>query len=237
MATALSAIRTQVRAQLVEPTARFWSDAELDAIMQHGIVDLWGAILDLHGDHFLKVDESNCVLRANATKISGVPEDCFRVQLIEPRDISIDGSGRSVIFTPKKFNSPEFTGARTLSAQDPSTGLSRQVFYQLTGAGSPVGAPQILTGPKLSSDLLLRVAYNPTLEITDYNPIPGGSDNALKAWTIAYATAKEGEGGERIPNPGWLSIYATEKQLILVRLTPRQEQEPEVVDDLFQDYY
>lgn len=232
MATTKAALLVQVRAQLVEVTARFWSDAELLSIMQLGINDMWGGILDVHGDHFIKVDESNCSLRANATKISGVPEDCFRVQLIEPRNISIDGTGRSVIFTPKKFKSAEFTGARTMSAQDPSTG--QEVFYQLTGPGAPVMAPQILTAPKLSSDLLLRIAYNPTLEVGDVNPIPGESDHALKAWTIAHAMAKEGEGEARIPNPGWLSIYATEKQLILTRLTPRQEQEPEVVEDFMQ---
>ena len=74
------------------------------------------------------------------------------------------------------------------------------------------------------------------LEVSDINPVPGGSDNALKAWTIAYANAKEGPQGARIPDAGWLAVYATEKQTILTRLTPRQEQEPDVVDGLFDNY-
>ncbi len=74
----------------------------------------------------------------------------------------------------------------------------------------------------------------PTLLDTDSNPIPGESDNALIAWCVAYAKAKEQETEQRVPDPGWLAIYNTEKQGLLVALTPRQEQEEEIAEGLFE---
>lgn len=233
-ATAITDTLAEVRDFLVEKSARFWSDAELKAIYRLGVNDLWGAILDVHGDHYFINNDRDVVLRANDTKLSGVPDNCFRVLLIEPRDITTDGTGRQVLFTPRRFNHPDFAGARTLAAQD--VGMAREVFYQMSGVGAPIAAPTILTAPKLSGDLALRFVYCPTIDVVDKNPIPGQSDNALKAWTLAYALGKEGAQGQRTPDPGWLGIYATEKQLILTRLTPRQEQEPETVDDLFQGW-
>jgi hypothetical protein len=237
MATLVSDILTQARNQLQETSANFWSDDELVSIMQNGAVDLWGGILDLHQDHYFKVDEEHPILLANTSEISGLPEDCFRIQLIEPADTTVDGSGHQVIFVPRKYKDTDFAVARTISAVDPSSSASRMIYYQVTGLGPPIEAPHIVTAPKLSADLKLRVVYNPSLaplKFDSKNPVPGGSDNALKAWTIAYARAKETD--EHQPDPGWLSVYATEKQLILTRLTPREEQEPEIVEDLFQGF-
>ncbi len=233
-ATSVTSLIVQVRRQLVEPTPRFWSDEELKDIMALGAIDMWGAILDLHQDHYIKVDATNPVLKANTTEISGIPADCFRVQLIEPSDTTVSAAGHTVLFLPRKYNHPDFIVARTQSAVDPGDTPARQVYYQITGIGAPNEPPHILTAPLLSQDLKLRLVYNPSITLEDTNPIPGGSDNALKAWTIAYARAKD--NAERQPDPGWLAVYATEKQLILTRLTPREEQEPEVVDDLFQGY-
>lgn len=244
--TPVSYILGQVRAQLVEIAARYWSDQELIDIMNLGMVDMWGAILDLHQDHFFKINgDSQGVggdvwLRANDTQISGIPPDCFRIQLIEPRDTSLLGRGHACIFTPRSYKHPDFCIARTLDAQDPDSLPSRQIFYTIVGEGAPASPPQIFCAPKVSSDLAIRLVYSPSLSVKsagDMNPIPGGSDNALKAWTLSYAMAKEVDAaGNRVPNPGWLAIYAQEKQNILVRLTPREEQEPEVVEDMFQGY-
>lgn len=230
MALTLQQIVDQkVRTALIETTARYWTDAELLDIMKDGIMDLWGAILDLYGDHYLTIDATNVSLAANGTSLTGVPADCFRVQSIEPRDISESGTGRSMIFLPRKYKDPEFVNARTLSAQDPANG--GVIYYQLTGLGAPSGAPTILTAPLISSTLLVRLAYNPTLTVGTANPIPGEADTALKAWTLAFARAKERE--DRLPDPGWLATYAAEKSHILTRLTPRQDQEPTVVEDFF----
>jgi hypothetical protein len=222
-------ILAQIRTRLQEKKAKFWSDVELKQYFVLGCRDLHGAILDLHQDHYFVVNEK-VVLKANDTKLSNVPENCFRVQAIEPRDISADGTGRQIIFTPKKWKHPDFVAARSISASDP--GSIRIIYYQLVGAGSPVDKPTILTAPKIDADLNVRIAYNPLVEVDDINPIPGESDNALINWTCAWARAKERE--DRLPDPGLLSVYSTEKQLILTRLTPRQEQEEEVVEDFFE---
>lgn len=235
-ATKIAAILRQVRAHLVETTERFWLDQELVDIMNLCAQDMWGGILDLHQDHYFRVN-TDCILKSNGVEITGVPEDCFRIMLIEPRDTTFQAAGRQVVFIPKKYNHPDFCMARTISATDPASSPGRVIYFQLVGEGAPTYAPKILTAPLISADLRLRIAYNPILEeITEggINPIPGASDNALKAWTIAYARAKETE--DRTPDAGWLGVYATEKQLIMTRLTPRQEQEPDVVEDFFQGF-
>lgn len=231
-ATEIKAILRQVRTVLLEAKAKFWSDDELTDIFWLGADDLWGAILDLHEDHYFVVDDTHPVLKANASQISGVPDNCFRVRLIEPRDTTETGSSRGIIFTPRKYNHVDFINARTRSAIDPS-GVD-EIFYQLTGAGSPVNPPTILTAPNVSTAMNLRIAYAPSLQHGEVNPVPGQSDAALKAWVIAFAIGKDKE--DRQPDAGWLSTYSTHKQSLLTRLTPRQEQEPEVVDDFFRGY-
>lgn len=244
MPTKISDIIAEVRSQLNEPVANYWTDAELKNLMRHGAINLWGSILDLHQDHYLKIaggggaNATDPVYKANTTQVANVPPDCFRIQLIEPRDTTVNGTGFQCIFIPRKYKDTDFTVARTMSPVDPSSLPARQIYYQVTGVGSPVDPPNILMAPMLSADLPLKIAYNPTIwgenEGQVFNPVPGGSDLALKAWTIAYARAKESTPPS--PDPGWLAIYATEKQSLLTRLTPREEQEPEVVEDMFQGY-
>lgn len=235
MATALSSIETQSRRHLIETTAKYWTSAELIDIIIKGCNDLWGAVLDLHQEHFLTVDTTNVSLAANGTSLTGVPADTFRVHLIEPADITDTATARAVQFVPRDYNSNDFTRARAMDAVDPS-GFVR-VFYCLTTAGPPVAAPTVLVAPKLTSALTLRFAYVPTLGTltsASNNPIPGESDNALIAWCVAYARAKERE--DRSPDPSWIAIYGTEKQNLCTRLTPRQTQEPDVVEDFFGAY-
>lgn len=236
-ATTVDSIIVQVRRQLVEVTARYWSDDELKDIFKLGVMDLWGAILDLHQDHYFAVIEDGSVtLDANATQLKGVPDDCFRVMLIEPLRTNLDPfGGLACAFVPRKYNHPDFVSARSWGNAE-SALTAGVIYYDVTGPGAPVSAPTIRTAPKIATTIPLRLAYYPMLDVNDINPVPGGSDNALKAWTIAYANAKEGAQGARIPDAGWLAVYATEKQTILTRMTPRQEQEADVVDGLFDNY-
>lgn len=232
MSTSITTIRTAVRNQLVEVTARFWTDAELNEITRKGAADLWTAILDLHGDHYFAITPQ-AYLRSGDTQISGLPTNLFRVQTIEP--FNLTDTGYDVLFRPKPWKHPEFQAARALSSQDVSQG--QIIYYALTGVGAPINAPTILTAPKINADLQLNIAYNPTLvwDANGDNPVPGESDQALVNWTVAYARAKDNE--QRLPDPGWLTLYEREKQKILVSLTPRQEQEPEVVEDFFSGVY
>lgn len=239
-ATPIASILRQVRVKLLEKRARFWQDDELKDIFKLGVIDLWGAILDLHQDHYFKVLDENSpnpvTLKSGENKLSNVPEDCFRVMLIEPASTDILDSTGGVVFAPRKYQHPDFITARTMGTLD-SAVTAGMIYYDVTGPGAPVAAPVILTAPKIANDLTLRFAYYPMLEVEDINPVPGGSDNALIAWTVAYALAKEGPQGQRTPDPGWLAVYATDKQTILTRMTPRQEQEAETVDGLFDNFY
>lgn len=239
MAT-LGTIRTRVRTVgLLETTASFWTDAELLEHLVEGVKDLWGAIVDLHQEHFATDDATNVSLAANSSSLTGTPADMFRVLLIEPRVLTSGTTGAQVQFVPRDYNSPEFAYARALSAQEPTDGLI--IYYTIFGAGAPTGtAPTIKVAPQISSALNLRLVYIPTLAATDMeagdaNPIPGEADNALFAWCMAFARAKERD--DRSPDPNWLAVYATEKQNILTRLTPRQEQEPEYVSGMFEEFY
>lgn len=239
MATTLASCISQARLHLKETTARFWSDAELFAIAVKGCNDMWGAIIDLNQEHYLTVDTSNVTLAAAGTSLTGVPTDTFRVHIIEPSDTTAAGASRGVMFVPRDYNSPEFIRARSMSAQDPGNGII--IYYTLTGSGSPIAAPTVLVAPAISATLALRFVYVPSLPAltlsgpASNNPIPGESDQAIIAWIIAFARAKERE--DRSPDPNWLRVYATEKQSLLTRMTPRQTQEPDVVDGFFQDLW
>ena len=217
---------------------QFWTDAELLSIATRGTTDLWAAIVDLHEEHFLTNDSTNVSLASGDTSLTGVPADTFRVYLIEPRDVSETGANRYVLFIPRDYNHQEFINARMYPQLTPSFGTN--IFYALAGAGGPNAAPTIYTAPKVSAEILLRFVYIPVLGVSAYtlatsNPIPGESDHALIAWIVAYARAKERE--DRSPDPTWIAVYATEKQSLLMRMVPRQEQEPQVVDGLFDSYW
>lgn len=217
----------------------YWSDDELFNIAKRGCTDLWGAIIDLHEEHYLTtVADGSVTLASGNLQLSGVPADLFRVYLIE----ALNPSTSYVAFVPRARNHPEFINARTQTATtsvSPTSGVN--IFYDVTGVGAPLNTPVILTAPKVSSDVQLSLTYVPILGVhgwkldTANNPIPGESDNALVSWIVAYARAKERD--DRMPDPAWLAIYATEKNALLTRMKPRQEQDAIYADGAFDDYW
>lgn len=216
----------------------YWSDDELFSIALRGTTDLWGAIIDLHEEHYLTVDTTHVTLGASADSLSGVPADCFRVYMIEPLDPTTNQCG----FVPRPYNHVEFVNARNSTVTTSFQATSGiNIFYDVTGQGSPNGAPTILTAPRVSSAIALRFSYINNLGVQGYqlatatNPIAGESDNALIAWTVAFALGKERQ--DKNPDAGWLSVYQTEKQNLLTRAKPRQEQEPLYADGAFDSYW
>ena len=242
MASTVAALISIVRRHLNENSASstsYWTDAELAALMDKGAKDLWRAINDNFQHYFLTIKEDGSVSQAaNASTLSGVPTDCTIVRGIEPLDMA---ARPGLIYRPKDYNHVDFQRARVLAAQEPSFAMS--VLYCLTGAGSPVAAPSIQVAPKLNTAVTLRLTYVPSpSQLVDTSPgagqtttiyIPGEADNALVAWTVAYALAKELE--EREPHSGWLKLYATEKQNLLTSLTPRQTDEEDTAEAMFED--
>lgn len=234
MATALSTILANARKPLLEGSASFWTDAELVVHANAAIKDLWKAIIDLYQDHFVTFDETNCSIAADANTITGVPTDLFRVKMIQPRTLGQSSSNQSLVFQPRTLTHPDFVQAQTARAIDPRSNV---VYYAVVNAGAPVGAPSIRLAPRLSAAVLLSVWYIPTIATKasgDDNPIPGESDKAVESYIVAFGRAKERE--DRSPDPEYLSIYATEKRNLLTALTPRSDQEPEVVEAFWQDY-
>lgn len=234
----VSAIITAVRYKLLETTASFWSDAELIVHINACLRDLWRAMSDDQQDYFFTVTPDSGVgsvtMEANTGTLTGVPAGVAKVLGIEPVSQS---TYPNMNFFPKRFTHPDMIAARNIPADDP--GSVGKVFYAVTGAGGPIAAPTIYIGPKVTSQVYVRLVYVPILSVvssSDANPIPGESDDGIIAYTIAHALSKERE--DRTPDPNWLAKYATEKTNILTFATPRQDDEPDVaegVHDLFID--
>jgi hypothetical protein len=233
MATPVTELVTIVRGHLHELTPKFWADSELIALMTLGARDLWKAINDDYQDYFLTINESGSVSQpAEATTLSGIPDDVSRIHLIEPID---QDQFNNITYVPKRYDHPDFCAAR---AQPSVDSAMQMIYYHVSQAGAPVGAPTINVAPKVRTAIPLRLVYVPTVAAfttASSNPVPGESDAALVAYTVAFARAKERE--DRSPDPAWIAIYGNEKTNTLVSLTPRQVQEPDVVEGLFDSYW
>lgn len=230
MATTLSTIIADARVILLETSANFWTDAELLSHLINGAKDMWRGIMDLYQDHFATIDSTNVSVVANTTALTGVPTDVFRIIEIRPR--TLNDANRGLIFKPRTLTHPDFVQAQAMPAAE---AVSNVVYYAVVNAGAPVGAPSIRIAPQLGTAVPLTLVYVPTLGTLTSgsdNPIPGESDMALKAFTVAYARAKERPA--RDPDPEYISIYATEKASVLMALTPRSVQEPEYVSGMWE---
>lgn len=235
MPTLISAIETLARQRLVEPKPKFWASQELVDIIVAGIRDLWRDTVDLKQEHYLKVNNTDVSLVQNTNTLTGVPSDVHKIYMIEGLDLSENSPFVGLVFTPLDYNHIYFQAARARGTVDPA---STTVYYSIMGEGAPVNAPTIRVAPMVSSTVPLSFCYVPTLgPLTkdDAVPIPGECDNALIAWTVAFARAKESE--DRAPDANWLSIYATEKQHLLQSLGLRQYQEPSYADAMWQEYW
>ena len=196
--------------------------------------DLWRATVDLKQEHYISVNNTDVTLPANSSTLSGLPSDIHKVYIIEARDQSTNSTNNSLIFIPLDYNDIRFQNSRGADAVDAS---SNTIYYAITGQGGPVNAPTIYCAPQVTSSVNISFVYVPTLQTLTAGsivPIPGEADNALIAWTIAFARAKERD--DRSPDPNYLAVYATEKQAILQSLGLRQYQEPTFATAVFEEY-
>mgnify|MGYP001561258489 CR=1 FL=1 len=232
MATTLQVLIDQARLTLLETTASFWTDAELLGHGNKAIKDLWKGVIDLFHDHFATIDITTMSIAADTATITGVPADLFRVLMIQPRTLGSSSSNPGLIFKPRTLTHPDFVQASAYRSVPPRDTV---IYYAVVNAGAPVAAPAIRIAPKVSSAVLLEVQYVPVLAdlaLAGNNPIPGESDKAVIAYIIAFARAKERE--DRAPDPEHLSIYATEKRNLMTVLTPRSDQEPDMVQGMWE---
>lgn len=235
MPSTIASIEAAARLRLNEITPRFWSSAELTDIIAAGIRDLWRDIVDLKQEHYLTINNVDVSFPANSTTLLGVPADVHKVYLIEALDQLNTSTNQGLQFMPLDYNSHTFQGARSRDAISPS---SDTIYYAITSQGAPVNAPIIYCAPKVSSAVRVSFCYVPSLGQLTTNstvPVPGEADNALVAWTVAFARAKESD--MRSPDGTWLTVYATEKAHLLESLGLREYQEPTFVDALFEEYW
>lgn len=224
-------IIAQARDKLVEGTQFYWTDANLLAELNLGVKDLWRAISDNFQDYFFEVSTA-ASMAANSFTLSSVPTNIAKILSIEPSD---QEAYPSLHFFPRAYNSPDAQTARAQSAMQPDN--AGPIYYSVTGAGAPIGAPVIYVAPKISATVALRISFTPTTPILtagQSNPVPGESDAALIAWVIAHALGRERE--DRKPDPDWIAKYATEKANILTFLSPRQEDEPQFVEGVHEPW-
>lgn len=235
MSTTINGILPVIRNHLVEPAPRFWADAELVDIAIRGIHDLWRDIADLKQEHFITIDRTHVNYPPNSTVLTGVPIDIHKIFQIEPTDMSDNGLYHGLLFLPLKYNDQTFQLARSRMPIDPQNDV---IYYTTHTQGAPVNAPIIVCAPAVTSNVPVAISYVPTLPplaATDIIPIPGEADNAVIAWTVAFARAKERE--DRSPDDAWLAIFATEKAHLLQSLGLRQYQEPIYVNAIWQEYW
>ncbi len=235
MSSTLANIETLVRQRIVEPKPKFWSSVELLEIEVAGIKDLWRDVVDLKQEHYLTVNTTDVSLLTNGTQLVGLPGDIHKVYLIEGRFIQSNQVNVGLQFSPLDYNHRDFQLARSRGGIDPTNDT---IYYCISGQGGPVSTPIIYCAPTVTSDVAINFSYVPTLPELhgdDLVPVPGEADNALVAWTVAYARAKERE--DRSPDPAWLAIYGTEKQHLLQSLGLRQYQEPQYAEAVFREYW
>lgn len=235
MSVTIQSIVTLARLRLIENVASFWTDDELTQICIAGVRDLWRDIVDLKQEHYITRNTSDIFLAANSTTLSGVPSDVHKVYMIEPNNLTSNSVNVGLQFRPMEYNSLDFQSARSQDAVDP---INTTIWYAIMGQGAPVASPTVYVAPKVTSQVSIAFMYIPTLGPLVANsivPIPGESDNALVAWTVAFARSKERE--DRSPDENWLSVYATEKQHLLQSLGLREYQEPSYVPAMFQSYW
>lgn len=234
MPTTLGTLETQVRINLNAPAATdlFWTSAEIIFWLNQGSKDLWRKLKDLYQKHHYTIDQTNVSLAASSNALTGVPADLHDVYFLRAR---VPSSYPSLRFVPKDYGSLEFEAALALSAQD-STQVG-VIYYDIVGQGAPVQAPTIKVAPQVNTAILLELGYVPTIGSQtsgQNNPIPGESDAALIAYATAWARSKERP--DKQPDPGWLGVYGTEAENLMVAMAPRQLQEPEVVVGMFEEW-
>lgn len=235
MPSLISDIEALARKRLIETTASYWTSPELVDIIAAGCRDLWRDTVDLKQEHYLTINNTDVYFGTSATELSGVPTDVHKVYMIEARDLTTTSANVGIQFLPLDYNARDFQLARSRAAIDPANDT---FYYCITSQGAPVNAPVIKVSPKSTSQVNLSFCYVPTLgPLTSASavPIPGEADNALVAWCVAFARAKERE--DRSPDPAWLAVYATEKAHLLQSLGLRQYQEPSYVSAVFEQYW
>lgn len=232
MPTTINTIITRARRALNETTARFWSDAELLDLAQMGIEDLWKAVKATNKKHLITSTTSTI---SASTAYFYAPDNIADIYGLE---VTNPSTNVNLHFKKADYFSGEFQQARFADATEARECV---VLYDIFGPGGNASSTSttIQIAPKLSTAVNVTLYYVPTpssASTSSNNPIPGASDNALIAWVIAFARARERE--DRAPDSEWLAVYNTEKQNLLTSvLDPRDKSEEVYVEGMFEQLW
>lgn len=226
MALTLATVRSKVRAHIDEPSANYWTDAELNGYISDRQLDLWRKILQIRKDYFLS--NFNLSLVANQfsyTVADGIPADIWRIETIR----TTTSGKQNMVWNPGNPTSQAFIDGLN---SDTPTFNPFQIYYALRNLTT------LWVSPLPQSALTARVDYIqlPTAVSADSDtfllPDPFLPYIQYMAASDALAKGPVGDG------PAWESRADKAWNDIMLALdTPRSEQGPDVVEGAFADSF
>lgn len=231
-------IETQVRLNLDEVTASFWTAADLQARINRAKDRVWTEVRKLKDDYFdiqrLSTDGSLTILGESYTASSfaivagtrnyTLPPDVFEIRLVEV----ITSNYEQIRFVYKKLTSPEHRALREITTnQTPSVFL----FDLLTLSGNPTMA----IAPLSNTALDLRLTYTRQLADLSADGTELEMPHALYAAVEAYATASA-LLKDRAPEAAVWEQTGNSLIAGMFGAHARQTQDPQFVESCFSEY-
>lgn len=228
MARTAGNMLSRVRNHIEEPTAGYWSDSELYAIISAKQDDLWGKIISLRDTYFLNTTPATISVVSGTTKYN-LPSDFYKVKTLR----CTTTGNENTTFRWTRMTDPEFlNGLRSdIVVSSPS-----DVLYDILGPGQSATA-QIQFSPTPQSNYSVSLEYivQPT-EVTasgDYFLIP---DAFLQF--IEYAATGEALAKGPVGDPNYWENKADKEWFKIAQIigAPRQDSGPDVVEGMFSRY-
>lgn len=219
MAQTLLQVRTRVRGHIDEPSANYWSDSELNGLIDDRQWDLWRKVLALRKDYWL----STFTLTTTAGTYSysagsgGVPTDIWRIESIRTTLSGYQGVG----WVPGRPNDAAFLGG--LNSDDPVS-LPDCFLYALRNLSTLWISPT----PQIALTALVAYIQQPTVMALDADTflLPDAFLSYVEYMAAGDALSK-GPVGDAV---GWQQKAADAWGSIRELLdTPRSDQGPDVV--------
>lgn len=221
MAETLATVRSSVRGHIDEPTANYWTDAELNGLIAAGERKLWRKILAMKKDYWLTTATLTVATGSsifNPLDGSGMPADIWRIESIR----TLTSGFQNILWTPADPNSQNFlSGLNT----DFPVFNPFQILYALRNMTTLAISPVFQQGPITA---LINYIQQPTPMVNDTDTflIPDtfmdfveydATVNALAKGPVGDATAWKTEASE-----AW-------KEIMEALDTPRSSQGPDLV--------
>lgn len=222
MAQTLLQVRTSVRAHIDEPTANYWTDAELNGLIDSRQRSLWRKILALKKDYWLTtatLTVSSGTFTYTGGDGSGMPTDIWRVESIR----TLTSGYQGLLWTPADANSDIFLAGL-------NTDFPVSSPYQILYAMRNITTLAISPIPQQAMSALINYIQQPTVMSSDTDTflIPDTFVDYVEYGAAADALSK-GPVGDSV---GWAQKAGESWKEIMEALdTPRSSQGPDLVQD------